>query len=130
MAGKTVVVGCKLPHGLRIEIPGKGSYDLKGANSSTIMHPGTGRPVQGTCGYTPNVDEDFAKEWLKLYRDTPMVKKELIFIQNTLASAQAQGKEMADETTGFEQIDPTKKLLDGVEANPDAPKPEGTAAEE
>lgn len=106
--GDTVIVGCKLPHGLEVQIGGK-TVVLNGANSSTIV---------GGYGLTPGVDKAAFDEWLATYADFPAVQKELIFAQATEKSAAAQANEQAAEKTGFEGLDP-KKPAPGIEPDPD-----------
>lgn len=108
-----VTVGCKLPHGLVLELPNvKHKVTLKGANSNTIVGL-DGKVQRGTCGFT-QVDEQFIGQWLKLYKGTTMVQKELIFVQKTQKDAQAQATEQKDQKTGFEPVNPEKPGAPGV----------------
>lgn len=109
----TVIVGCKLPHGLVLKLSGvKTSVTLKGANSNTIVGL-DGKVQRGTCGFTV-VDEAFITKWLKTYQDTTMVRKELIFIQKNQKDAEAQAAEQVDQKTGFEPVNPDKPAVPGV----------------
>lgn len=92
---KTVTVGCKLPHGLRLDHEGH-RVTLNGANSSRVI---------GGYGMT-EVDGDFWEAWLSRHRDYPPVTAGLVFAQNTAKSAESQAKEQAQVATGFEPIDP------------------------
>jgi hypothetical protein len=112
-AQKLVVMGCRLPHGIHMDLDGDGRrITLRGSVSTDITRI-DGSRIRGNCGYTPGVPEDFADEWLRRYKDTAMVKKGLIFKQSTLRNAKAQGDEMADEKTGLEPLT-TKDLMRGI----------------
>lgn len=107
MAG-TVIVGCKLPHGLEAQIAGK-TVVLNGSNSATII---------GGYGLTQGVDKDGFEAWLLAYADLPYVKNELVFAQESAKSAAAQATENAAEKTGLEGLDP-KKPAPGIEPDSD-----------
>ena len=108
-----VIVGCKLPHGLVLNLPNsKVRVTLNGANSGTVIGL-DGKVMRGTCGYTP-VDEGFIAQWLKLYGETTMVKKQMIFVQKNEGSAKAMGAELEKEKTGFEAVDPAKPGVSGI----------------
>ena len=92
----TVIVGCKLPHGLETQIGGK-TVVLRGMNYSTIV---------GGYGLTYGVDKAGFEQWLLTYADLPYVKNELIFAQANEKSAIAQATEQKDEKTGFEGLNP------------------------
>lgn len=104
MNGKTVVVGCKLPNGLIIEVgsPGEDNYwrvQLKGSNAANII---------GGYGITENVDEDNFAKWLKKHAFMPAVKNGLIFVHGTVESARDIALERKDLKHGFEAVDPSK----------------------
>lgn len=92
----TVTVGCKLPHGLHMDLNGK-RVTLKGANSSAIA---------GGHGITENVDESFFTEWMSRNKELAFVKSGHIFSDVKVANVQAQANERKDEKTGFEGMDP------------------------
>lgn len=94
----TVIVGCKLPHGLTIEIDGN-SVTLNGINSSTII---------GGYGLTYDVDKEFFDKYLELYADTELVKNGLIFAQEKLKEARTEAEEKAGLKNGLEPINPQK----------------------
>jgi hypothetical protein len=105
----SVHVGCKLPHGLVLELGKKGDDNykvvtLKGANDSRII---------GGYGIT-EVSKDFWEGWMKKTgcRLVP-VKKGLIFVEGDLDRAQAHALDHASLKTGLEQID-TAKLPKGL----------------
>ncbi len=105
MAKATVTVGCKLPHGLHLDINGK-RVTVNGVNSTEII---------GGYGMTKDVDKEFFDAWMALNREHPAVKNELIFSDVQTSSAHAKAVERKDEKTGFEAIDP-KKPGPGIEA--------------
>lgn len=95
----TVTVGCKLPSGLHLDLPGKTRVTLNGSNASNVI---------GGHGITENVDADFFAAWLKAYADHPAVKSGLIFAHEKAASTAAEARDKTKNTSGFEGIDPAK----------------------
>lgn len=97
--GKTVIIGCKLPHGIVIHGQ-KGPIRLNGMNTSTIV---------GGHGMTP-VDEDEAAIFFATNKDFAPVKSKAIFMHGTdkKEDIDAMAKELKDEKTGFEGLDPSK----------------------
>ena len=112
----TVVVGCKLPHGILLQldklIETKGTdgktvetkairigdkYTLNGANSSKVI---------GGYGITRNIPADFFEEWMKQNADFQPVKAGLIFRQDSLDKAEDQAEEQTAVKSGLEGIDP------------------------
>ena len=111
----TVTVGCKLPHGLVLEIVEVGKSDgkemlnpapvgkrvtLAGANS---LHTGILMPATLQIAYTA-VDADFWAAWLKKNSDLAFVKNGMVFAAEKPADAQAMGREHAKEKSGFEGL--------------------------
>jgi len=105
MAGKTVIVGCKLPHGIVLENPLDPSVKrlIKGKNSSLIV---------GAPHCTTEVDADFWAAWLGANADFPAVKSGAIFEAKSEADAAAIVKETLAEKTGFE---PMPQQAPGIE---------------
>ena len=101
----TVTVGCKLPNGLVIDIPGKGSHKLAGARDSRII---------GGYGLTP-VPSDFWDAWLAANAKSDLVTKNIVFAQATQAKAEGQAKELEGVKTGLEQL-PKTNNADGTPA--------------
>lgn len=100
--GNTVVVGCKLPNGLIIEVgsPGADGYwrqQLKGSNDSRVI---------GGFGITEGVDEANFATWLKKHAFMPAVKNSLIFVHSTVESARDIALERKDVKHGFEPMNP------------------------
>lgn len=96
--GTKVTVGCKLPHGLHLEI-GDTRVTVKGANAANII---------GGHGITDGVDKEFFDAWMALNADHPAVKNELIFAHEKDRDTAAEAQEKVDNKTGFEGIDPNK----------------------
>lgn len=108
----SVVIACKLPHGLVMELGKVGDsnyrrFELAGANGA----PRAPRPaiVAGGYGLT-TVPEDFWKAWYLKHKDRDYVKNGAIFAQDSLENARAQGDEQAGVKTGFERLDPEKPI--------------------
>ncbi len=95
----TVLMGCKLPHGLVAELNGN-AVVLAGANSSELI---------GGFGLT-DVDKDFAEAWLASEKDTPLVSKGLVFIANSRREAQSVAVEQGAQKTGLEALDAENPL--------------------
>lgn len=93
---KTVIVGCKLPNGLIIEVGGQ-SVELNGANASNII---------GGHGITYNVDADFFNAWMEAYQDRDMVKNGFIFAHEEAENTEAEAQEKIDNETKLEAINP------------------------
>lgn len=109
-----VVVGCKYPNGLILELglPHDENYRkhvLNGAN-----HP---RAHCGT-GITENVPAEFMEIWLKKNKHMKRVFDEgVLFVCDDLATAIAKASDRAKVDTGFNPIDPTKDVL-GADGKP------------
>jgi len=111
---ETVVVGCKLPHGLQIDLPISGAIErihLRGNNDARII---------GGYGLTPNVPADAFKQWLLNHKDFKYVRKGMVFIESDMARARSRAKEMRNEAkTGMEPLNPfaaSHKLSHGLDA--------------
>lgn len=113
--GGTLIVGCKLPNGLHLDLKTKGGerqrVTLNGANSGHIV---------GGYGLTRNVSAEFIMEWLKVNAKHPAVVNNEIFVHNQLESAEDMARERRDIETGLEPIDPVKKgMLRNAEGSSD-----------
>lgn len=142
MANETVTIGCKLPHGLVLEMiePGQGRnpapggerHELKGANSRRA--PNT-NPLHLPFATTV-LPRAFWEAWKKRNADLAYMKNGSIFevgangrAVEQAANVRAAGKERALETTGFEPIDPLKKHGD-LETDPRVAKLAATQAQQ
>ena len=94
---KTVLIGCKLPHGLILDHPLDVSkkVELAGLNKAII--------IGADCATTP-VDGEFWETWKTVHKDFPALKSGAIFEAKDAASAKAKAKELKDEKTGFEPM--------------------------
>lgn len=117
----TVSVGCKLPHGLKLQlfalVEGKAAkaigkpVTIKGANA-TFGESNLIVPV-GSFGITDGVDAEFMKKWMHDNRDMEAVKLGQIFVHEKAVSVHAEGKAKREQPNGFEGADP-KKLPKGL----------------
>ncbi len=100
---KTVIVGCKIPNGLHLDVKERGGdvrrVTINGANSAMIV---------GGYGLTHNVDSDFMAEWFKKNQKHPAVLNKEIFIHGDEASARSIAKEQREITSGLQALDPVK----------------------
>ena len=97
MAAKTVLIGCKLPHGLILDHPLDVSkkVELAGLNKAII--------IGADCATTP-VDGEFWETWKTVHKDHPAVKSGAIFEARTTEEVKAKAKELKEEKTGFEAM--------------------------
>lgn len=98
-----VIVGCKLPNGLHLDLKTKEGdrvrITLNGTNAARIV---------GGYGLTHNVPTDFMSEWLKKNAKHAAVVNGSIFIHGDEASAVSIAKERQEIETKLEPIDPVK----------------------
>lgn len=97
----TCVVGCKLPHGLRVDLKVGAEViqiELKGRNAARIV---------GGYGMTANVPADAFDVWMDEHKHFPYVRNGFVFKHSDMASARAHAKEMRNERTRLEPLDPT-----------------------
>lgn len=101
----TCIVGCKLPHGLHLELKAKDGrvrrFTLKGNNDSRIV---------GGYGLTDGVPTEFMTEWLRRNAEHPAVKNGMVFMHNDPRSAEAHAKERRGILTGLEPLDPIAEV--------------------
>lgn len=98
MAREQVAIGCKLPHGLILTSPIDPAHKLQieGLKASKII---------GATYVVTQIERDFWDLWKLSYADYEPLKKGMVFEAKNLADADAKGKELAKEKTGFEQLD-------------------------
>lgn len=94
---KTVLIGCKLPHGLILDHPLDVSkkVELAGLNKAVI--------IGADCATTP-VDGEFWETWKTVHKDHPAIKSGAIFEARTTEEVKAKAKERKEEKTGFEAM--------------------------
>jgi len=105
----TISVGCKLPHGMHLDIRMQGHpverITLKGTNSihaGQIIRPA----IRGGFAITENVPKEFFEHWLEQHKEHPAVKNELIFAHTQSESVRDMAKDREEISAGFEPIDP------------------------
>ena len=98
-----VSVGCKLPNGLQVTIDGK-TVILNGA-ATTSLRGLDGAIPEGAFRVT-QVEKDFMDKFVAMYQDAAYIQNNAIFIQKDERSVKAQAKELAEEKTGLEGMDP------------------------
>jgi hypothetical protein len=91
-----VIVGCKLPNGIILELGNK-KVTIKGANSSAII---------GGHGITEGVDKELFDAWMIANKDLSFVKKGFIFAHEVNKNVSAEAKDRRLEKTGLEALDP------------------------
>lgn len=120
---KTVLVGCKLPHGLYLDLRDKGGnlvarQKLPGASNFTLPNPE--RKMQPTSTVhgdtiTP-IPVDHWEAWLKQNADHPAVRNGAIYARAKREDAEAQALEHERQNIGFNKVNPAslgvKKLSD------------------
>jgi len=94
---KTVLIGCKLPHGLILDHPLDVSkkVELAGLNKAII--------IGADCATTP-VDGEFWETWKTVHKDHPAIKSGAIFEARTTEEVKAKSKGLKEEKTGFEPM--------------------------
>lgn len=105
MAGETVIVCCKLPNGLHLDLPGKPRVTILG--NSVPYGEVPGHPIQTGYAMTMDVPAAFWEEWLRTHGTMEIVERGLIFAHTDNKSAVAHSKEMEKELTGLERKDPS-----------------------
>lgn len=111
MANETVLIGCRLPHGLTLTIrepitkegqPGAviSKVTIKGVNSSKII---------GATHVTTPVDAEFWASWKKTFPKFKALKNGAIFEAKTVDQADYKAKELEKSKvkTGFEKMSQT-----------------------
>lgn len=108
-SNETCVVGCKLPHGLNLDLeirpgdkkkkvaPVTQRIKLNGANSSHII---------GGYGLTQAVPKALFLAWLTKNSALPFVRNGSVFMETSETRARDAARERRGEKTGMEPIDP------------------------
>jgi hypothetical protein len=113
-----VKVGCKLPHGLTIEmgytIDKDSNYTRKSAYRRATLNGTNSNLVKGafaTANQAPGVtlvDESLIVEWLKQNAGIGFVKAGMVYIIKNDAEGAAISLDLSKMKTGFEPLDPSK----------------------
>lgn len=112
----TVRVGCKLPHGLLMEIGKRGdpqykNFQLRGPQSMRL------KQIVGGWGLT-DVPKDFWDEWLRSTgKKLDFVKYGFVWAEEDSDKAEARAVDESSLRSGFERLDPSKPPK-GVEIDP------------
>jgi hypothetical protein len=106
VAGETVIVCCKLPNGLHLDLPGARRVTVRGPALEFGKVPSF--IIAGGFALTPDVPQAHWDEWLKTHEGMDIVTKGFIFAHKDQRSADAHAREMAQERTGLEALDPDK----------------------
>ncbi|WP_042295875.1 hypothetical protein [Paraburkholderia bannensis] len=121
--GNTITVYCKLPHGIRYNLPDGSTLRLIGSlgeERSPLQVSGMpGRDSVAGFGVTKNVDPAAWAWVVDNHGDSVAHKNKLIFAQevNDADSGAAEASEKSGEATGFEPIDPSKDPTNDKDAN-------------
>ena len=128
-SSKVVWVGCKLPHGMRLQLfsrpverdnpnspnafkppPVKSEIVLKGANSLTTEFSVRGlAPLRHEFAVTP-VPAEFWAQWIAEHADHDALRNGFIFVVDRERDVKGAAAERDDERTGLE---PLKPEMDG-----------------
>jgi hypothetical protein len=112
MSKETVIVGCKLPHGLKLELGYDPVTGIRGEDYQFVVVKGAnqfkkpGEPATGEgVGLTTGVDKAFWDEWLKRNKTLQYVREGLLFAQPEMKSAESAKREVEKERTGMEPLE-------------------------
>jgi hypothetical protein len=92
-----ILIGCRLPNGLTLNLPEHKGVTLAGLHSSKII---------GATFVATEVDADFWAAWKTVYSDYKPLKSGAIFEARSVTEADSKGKELVKEKTGFEPMEP------------------------
>ncbi|MEN6533960.1 MAG: hypothetical protein ABFD89_09885 [Bryobacteraceae bacterium] len=121
---ETVIIGCKLPHGLYLDI-----HDKAGNLKSRVKLP-------GCAGFTlPNpdrkfqnpetvhgdtltaVDKDHWEEWWLNHSEHPAITSGAIYMAAKRSDAESIAKEHEHDDVGFSKVDPNKEPVKKLNGN-------------
>lgn len=115
MAGEIVMVACKLPNGVHLDIQtkegGRKRVTVQGSAQKVgtdVKAPGDMKVLVGGYALTP-VPKEHWDEWLKLNSKLSIVTGNMIFAQPNKASAESKAKEQGEIRSGFEPLVPDDK---------------------
>jgi len=100
---QVITVGCKLPHGIHMDIHREGKprtrFTLRGVNGARVI---------GGFGITENVPKEHFDEWMKIHKDHPSVKQGLIFAHVQTRSVEDMAIDRKELKSGLEGLNPNK----------------------
>lgn len=100
----TVVIGCKLPNGLILQVGDK-QHAVNGFNHSYVV---------GGHGITDDVPQDFWDAWVAENKDRAVLKNGFIFAHAKQKDVKAEATEKKATRSKTEPLDPSSKA-GGVE---------------
>ena len=107
MAGK-VMVGCKHPHGLHLDVYDKAGVLTRVTVAGNAHVAGVPSAAVGGYGLT-EVDADHWKAWHEKYKDSSLVKDGIVFAGASVAAATKQAEEQGQDVKDLNpQLDPDK----------------------
>ena len=117
---KTVVVACRLPHGLIAEVGQFGAPDYQWVKFNGPFSRGADGQLASLVvnGHAfTQVKEEFWNAWREAHKGALYLKNRMIYAEDTLAAAQdSTNLAEAKGKTGFEPLNPDN-APEGVEAN-------------
>lgn len=123
--GSTVVVACKHPPGIIMQVYRREEYDVPVLGGGTrkesravavgksIKIHGPAVPfgqtpafvISGGYALTANVPAELAQKWLEQNKESDLVKNDVLFIAGSSESAEKQAKEQKSVRSGLERLD-------------------------
>jgi len=117
---ETCVVGCKLPHGLNLDLVVAADSDGKATRTQRILLKGKNAShIIGGYGLTQNVPKEPFERWLKENSQRPFVRNGSVFMESNNERARKAASERRTEKTGLEAIDPLDDKARAVEPEGD-----------
>ena len=95
MSKETVIVGCKLPNGIIMQV-GEATHVINGFNHSSVI---------GGHGITDNVPKDLWDAWLKENKDRDLCKNGFIFAHGDKASTKDEATNKRNTVSKTEPLE-------------------------
>jgi hypothetical protein len=130
-SGDTIVVACKLPHGLRMRLfemvdsqeavagggfrmtkraqPASDIVEIRGYLHDVKRSPVAMPSIGSSYALTDGINKDFFTKWLEQNADLDAVRNNLVFAHERDTAGQA--REFKDTRSGVEPIDPNKAVM-------------------
>lgn len=102
-----ITIGCRLPHGIVLEVGDK-LVNIKGLNSSMII---------GADHFANEVDASFWKAWSEANADSRLLSSGALFSASNEKEAKAKAKDLKSVKTGLEPVDPDSMGVKTVTAD-------------
>lgn len=110
MMSDDIVVACKLPHGIYLDV-GKQRIQLNGVMQSGRVHAPFFMAPSNAVGLT-KVPRDFWEAWVQEHQEFMPFKKGLIFASDKKKKVLDEASEKTSLKSGLERIDPNKMPKD------------------